>query len=884
MKRMKNSIMFAVTATVISLAVSRAAAETVVWSENFDDGLANNRWAADNGTWQIGSPTFGPTTNASGSRANSGTNCITTGLNGNYGNNVNSRIFLLPNVAFTVPPTNQNPRLRFWHWINSQAGFDYGYVEVKPVGSNTWTTISTNYSGTSSGVWTRPSLDLSKFAGQTVQLAFHFISDGCCTVAPGWYVEDIALVTGTPVFNSPEGFESGLGDWTVDNGTWQVGKPTSGPPTNNLGLRAYSGTNCAATVLGGNYDNSVDSRLISAAFSIPPTNQNPRLRFWHWFNSQADADYGYVEVKPLGSNTWTTISLNYSGTSSGVWTRPSLDLSQFAGQTVQLAFHFISDGCCTVAPGWYVDDITLVTGTPVFNSPEGFESGLGDWTVDNGTWQVGKPTSGPGAAYAGTNCAATVLGGNYDNSVDSRMISAAFIVPPANQFPLLRFTHWFNTQLGADIGVVEIKPVGSNNWTAISSSYSGSSGGWTSPALDISQFGGQKVQMAFHFTSDGCCTVGPGWYVDEVNIVNYVSPPLINTYPTNQTVNLENPVTFVVGASGAGTLTYQWQFNNVAIPGATNTSYFIPSAQLTNGGNYSVTVSNIGGITYSPTALLTVLPLPGSLTNEVIDPVTAPGTVGYTNGVFTITGSGEDIENTADAFQFVHQTLIGDGQIVARVTSLVAADVGAEAGVMIREGLDSGSKHAFLRVNSQTNVVFRRRLATDDYSRDTAYAPTNHAWLRLTRMGNTFIGHSSTNGTDWEYVWFTTVNMSNQVQIGLAVTAHQNGSFATAKLDNVAISSLSPLPGVWPLAGPKMLIGGEAGGYSEFQRVGGFKFLLAGVAGEYENIKVSTNVVTPIASWSSLATVTNTYGMTPFVDVQALTNQTRYYRLQKTGP
>lgn len=45
---------------------------------------------------------------------------------------------------------------------------------------------------------------------------------------------------------------------------------------------------------------------------------------------------------------------------------------------------------------------------------ENFE---GDWTAnwhaDAGTWEVGTPTSGPKAAYAGDKCAATVLGGNY---------------------------------------------------------------------------------------------------------------------------------------------------------------------------------------------------------------------------------------------------------------------------------------------------------------------------------------------------------------------------------------------------------------------------------------------------------------------------------------
>ena len=91
-------------------------------------------------------------------------------------------------------------------------------------------------------------------------------------------------------------------------------------------------------------------------------------------------------------------------------------------------------------------------------------------------------------------------------------------------------------------------------------------------------------------------------------------------------------------------------------------------------------------------ATLTVRPLPINLINDPVNPVVLPGTASYTNGVLTITGSGEDIEDTADAFQFVHQPLVGDGQIVAHILSITGADALAEVGLMFRESLDSGLK------------------------------------------------------------------------------------------------------------------------------------------------------------------------------------------------
>src|ERR1041385_6273992 len=59
-----------------------------------------------------------------------------------------------------------------------------------------------------------------------------------------------------------------------------------------------------------------------------------------------------------------------------------------------------------------------------------------------------------------------------------------------------------------------------------------------------------------------------------------------------------------------------------------------------------------------------------------------------------------------DEFRLPPLSLTGDGQIVARVANLTGANQAAEAGVMIREVLDAGSKHALLRLDTKTNFVF----------------------------------------------------------------------------------------------------------------------------------------------------------------------------------
>jgi len=171
-------------------------------------------------------------------------------------------------------------------------------------------------------------------------------------VSSGWYVDDVTVITGPIVFNNPETWESGLGDWYCDRGTWEVGTPETGPGD------AHTDQNCAATVLNGNYHANVSSRLISPQFTIPSADQNPRLRFWHWYSISSE-DQATVQIK-VGAEDWQTISDPYINTGGGVWTYPFIDLSAFAGSTVQIAFYLTSDGSgFSVSSGWYIDDIIL---------------------------------------------------------------------------------------------------------------------------------------------------------------------------------------------------------------------------------------------------------------------------------------------------------------------------------------------------------------------------------------------------------------------------------------------------------------------------------------------------------------------------------------------
>ncbi len=580
--------------------------------------------------------------------------------------------------------------------------------------------------------------------------------------------------------------------------------------------------------------------------------------------------------------------------SSGDWARAWLDLTPYAGETVLLGFYFQSQ-TPGVSSGWYVDDLVMETGpTATMDFPEGFEDGgVNDrWTADYGVWQIGQPISGPGAAHTGVNCLATVVSGDYADDRRSRIRSVPLAVPEAGLNPRLRFWHWWSFGY-YDFGQVQISTNNGGSWTDLSSQYTDSSSGWTqSPPFDLAQYAGRIVTLGFYFQSQGP-GVSSGWYVDDIQLLASGYPPTITAQPTNQAAVLGSPISFAVSVSPLSTvpLSYQWRFDGTPIDDATNAAYSITGVQLTNAGSYDVVITNVyGAVTSMPPAQLTVLAPWGVFANHDVGDVGSPGSYSLSlsnninSSIFTVAGSGEDIEDTADAFQFVHQPLTGDGLIIARLLTVLGGSPLAEAGLMMRESLDPGSRHVFVALDESGVLSFRRRLTANDYSRTTAQSGAGVSWLRLARMGNAFVAHTSTNGVDWNYLWFTAMTLPEQIEVGLAVTAHSYGAVATGQFDNLSFGSLIPLSGVWPLSGPQILAGGEPWNEAEFQRVGGFEFLVGDLVGEVLTISASPDVAAPWSAWTVLGTVTNRWGVTEFVDPQTTNHPQRFYRLLRQGP
>jgi len=165
-------------------------------------------------------------------------------------------------------------------------------------------------------------------------------------------------------------FESGWGNWWVDNGVWEVGHPTSSSPCS---LSAHSGDSCAGTNLAGLYPNYSDTRLISPAVNLPSigVGEELRLSFWHWFSFNRfqdlwgtwHVDSGQVEMQvynydSLFWGSWKKIGNTYKDYSV-IWSKIEIEeVSSYAGKRVRFGFHLFGDSQGNSC-GWYADDVTF---------------------------------------------------------------------------------------------------------------------------------------------------------------------------------------------------------------------------------------------------------------------------------------------------------------------------------------------------------------------------------------------------------------------------------------------------------------------------------------------------------------------------------------------
>jgi alpha-tubulin suppressor-like RCC1 family protein len=205
--------------------------------------------------------------------------------------------------------------------------------------------------------------------------------------------------------------------------------------------------------------------------------------------------------------------------------------------------------------------------------------------------------------------------------------------------------------------------------------------GSTTPALTISNL---MTSDAANFGAYDVVVTNPaGSATSAAGILTLVAAPGFAVQPISRLVVPGLPTTFTATPFGTPPVAYQWQFNGVDMPGATNTSLFISNVAATNFGVYRMTATNAYGFAISSDALLAQGNVAVWGTNTVV-PLAA------TNVVMLAAGNNSSIYSHVLALR-ADGTIVSWGNnsvdqtnVPASATNIVAVAAGATHSLALR--------------------------------------------------------------------------------------------------------------------------------------------------------------------------------------------------------
>lgn len=188
--------------------------------------------------------------------------------------------------------------------------------------------------------------------------------------------------------------------------------------------------------------------------------------------------------------------------------------------------------------------------------------------------------------------------------------------------------HWNNSGTGSSVwyrwtaptgGLAVIDTVGSTFDTVLAVYTGDTLASLVRVVQDDDRGGGRTSQVSFAAISGTTYWIAVGGNFlsarGALTLGWQLSPTLaIAAAPISQTIGIGGSATFTVQATGPG-ITYQWNRNGTAIPGATAPSLTVADVQSGSDASYTVTISNSSGsLTSAPATLAVTAPALTSLT------------------------------------------------------------------------------------------------------------------------------------------------------------------------------------------------------------------------------------------------------------------------------
>jgi len=339
----------------------------------------------------------------------------------------------------------------------------------------------------------------------------------------------------TVTFPFTDNMESGGTNWSGVY-PWIIAE---GPDRNGVTGHFWSSNTGASYAKGVNKALTIKVNLVSAI--------RPILEFWQKYALQQNADFGLMEVSIDSGANWSSIysitGIGTAGVGSPQWEKARIDLTPWAGSSIQLRFRIVDNNDNTQLDGWSIDDVSItenapgttpypfVTGfDPVGTDPQTQNSNfLSNWITTDKGWEFlwttneGHAASGAISLLPQSNNHGSITGARTSHS----LVLAKPIDLTGAVNPQFSFWHKFRTADWYGGYYVYVSMNGGRNWLekghwARSNTPDGTQAAWRREQIDLTPYANSKnVLIKFvHYYDDwwGAEYGDAYWYIDDVRV------------------------------------------------------------------------------------------------------------------------------------------------------------------------------------------------------------------------------------------------------------------------------------------------------------------------------------------------------------------------------
>lgn len=337
----------------------------------------------------------------------------------------------------------------------------------------------------------------------------------------------------------------------------------------------------------------------------------------------------------------------------------------------------------------------------------------------------------------------------------------------------------------------------SSYWVEVSRSGSTFNGFYSADGINWTSMGSQTINMQQTVYIGLVATSQTTGYTSSatfdsvsVSTSSNTPPQITSVSATEVTAGSQETITGTGFGASQGNSLALFGGTSLAVTSWSATSITVTLPSSGTSGELLVSVAPSMNDSNPIKLIFTSNPLPTGWLDADIGVTGAAGSAAYANGIFTGIGSGNGLmgATTSDQFHFIYQSWTGDGTIIARVIS--ATNSYSEAGVMVRQSLNSGDAtvaifdYAGSITNAERMIPGTGSTGAGDTSGSLPY------WVKLVRSNGSFVGYASPDGASWTMVVGPMpVQMSQSVYIGLVVSSASAGSLVTATFDNVSVTA-----------------------------------------------------------------------------------------------